>query len=240
MKQLFFLAVSALLAFNVRAQQTIIHDPNVELRDVKGFHAIEVSGDIGLFLSQGDEEKVAVSAEDERWRDRIYTEVIDGVLKISTRADEEFHWWNHPKLKVYISFKTLDKLRASGASHISVDGAISAGTFSMGLSGASHFKGAVHVNELFLAQSGASSITIKGSAGRLASIHASGASNVNGYGLSTDSCVVHASGASNIQVTVNKELDANTSGASHVRYKGEPTLKKIHSSGASKVGGEGE
>jgi hypothetical protein len=165
--------------------------------------------------------------------------VVNGVLKIFVKTEDELHWGTHPKLKVYVSFKTLDKLRGSGATRISVDGAISESSLSIHLSGASNFKGEVHVDELFLVQSGASSMVIRGSAGHLASIDASGASFVSGYGLSTDSCVVHASGASKIHITVNKEIDGNTSGASKVEYKGEATIKKIHSSGASKVGRAG-
>jgi hypothetical protein len=235
MKQLFFLAVCVLPVFHLGAQQTIVHDPNVELRDVKGFHAIEVSDEINLYLSQGDEEKVAVSSEDIKWRDRIQTQVVDGVLKIFVRTGDQLHWGTHTKQKAYVSFKTLDRLQASGATRVSVDGTISEGSLSIHLSGASNFKGAVHVDELFLEQSGASSIVLKGSASHQASIHTSGASMVSGYGFSTDSCTVHCSGASNVHVTVNKEIEASASGSSQVHYKGEVTVEKIHSSGASKV-----
>jgi hypothetical protein len=239
MKQLFFLAAFALLANNIKAQQTIIHDPNVQLRDAKGFHAIEVSGDITLYLSQGEEEKVAVTSTDIKWRDRIHTEVVDGVLKIFTRNGEEFRWGLHPKMKAYVSFRSLDGLRASGASGISVDGTISVGSLAIRLSGASNFKGAVHVDELLLDQSGASSANIKGIASHRASIQSSGASNVKGYEFSTDSCVVHATGASSVRITVNKEIVADASGASSVRYKGAAMAEKIHSSGASNVGRSG-
>ncbi len=239
MKQFFILAVCTSLAVGLRAQQEVIHDPNVELRDAKGFHAIEVSDEINLYLSQGDEEKVAVSSEDIKWRDRIQTEVVNGVLKIFVRTGDQLHWGIHSKQKAYVSFKTLDRMQASGATRVSVDGTISGGSLTIHLSGASHFKGAVHVDELFLEQSGASSIVIKGSASRQASIHSSGASQVSGYGFSTDSCTVHCSGASNVHLTVNKEIEASASGASQVHYKGEVTVEKIHSSGSSRVGRAG-
>ena len=47
-----------------RAQRTVINDPNAEVRQVKGFHGIEVSNSINLYLSQGEEETVVVSAND--------------------------------------------------------------------------------------------------------------------------------------------------------------------------------
>jgi hypothetical protein len=235
MKKLFFLAICALLTGNLRAQQTTIHDPNVELRDVKGFHAIEVSNGIDLYLSHGEQEQVAVTAKDNNWRDRIHTEVVDGVLKIFIKREDGFHWRPNPKMKVYISFLKLDRLNASGASDIFVDGEIAGEDLLIGLSGASDFKGSVRVDQLVLDQSGASDAVIRGTVVGLTTIHTSGASDIKGYELSTDSCVAHASGASDIQITVHKEIDTQASGASSVHYKGNPSVEKIHSSGASNV-----
>ena len=96
-----------------RAQKTIVHDPNAQVRAVKGYHGIEVGSAIDLYLSQGDEETVVVSARDERWRDRIITEVVDGILKIRLQSGH-FSTGNN-KLKAYVSFSALDKLSASGA-----------------------------------------------------------------------------------------------------------------------------
>ena len=218
------------------AQQTIIHDPNVELRQVKGFHGIEVSNAISLYLSQGDQETVAVSAVSAKWRDHIRTEVKDGVLKIWLDArDWVRDWGNDKKLKAYISFTMLDKLSVSGASNVYVDGVISGNNLDLDLSGASNFKGAVHLNQLFLDQSGASDVVITGSVAGRTTIHASGASDVKGYELSTQNCDVHASGASDIHITVNKELNAHATGASSVHYKGDAIVGELHSSGASSV-----
>ncbi len=235
MKKLFFLAVVVLLAIQLPAQQNIIHDPNVELRDVKGFHAIEVSNGIDLYLSRGEKEQVAVTAKNPGWRDRIRTEVVDGVLKIYVKKEDRFQWRNSQKMKVYISFLNLDRLNASGASDIFVDGEIAGANLSIGLSGASDFRGSVRVDQLELDQSGASDAAIRGTVAGVTTIHTSGASNIKGYELSTDSCVAHASGASDIKITVHKEIDTQASGASSVHYRGNPTVEKIHSTGASSV-----
>ncbi len=62
MNKIFFSCLLAGAALSVTAQKTI-NDPNAEVRSVKGFHAIKVSGGIDLYLSQG-EEALAVSAKD--------------------------------------------------------------------------------------------------------------------------------------------------------------------------------
>jgi hypothetical protein len=239
MKRIVFFLIVGALSGNLSAQKTVISDANAELRAVKGFHGIEVSNAIELYLSQGDEEKVAVSAKDPVWRDRIRTEVADGILKIYL---EKGGWrWDggNKKMKAYVSFTTLDKLGASGASKIYVDGVIAGRSLSMNLSGASDFKGAVRVDELSLEQSGASDVLITGSVARLATIKASGASDVKGYDLVTENCNADVSGASDVYITVNKELNAHASGASDVHYKGNAVIRDLHSSGASNVSRKG-
>lgn len=233
------LLVGSMSLINLSAQKTIINDPNAEVRAVKGYHAIEVSDAVELYLSQGDLETVAVSAREIKWRDRIRTVVEDGVLKIS--VDKKGLSWNtgNKKMKAYVSFTTLDKLRASGASDVFVDGVIAGNSLSLNLSGASDFKGAVKVNELRVEQSGASDVHITGMVAGLTAVNSSGASDLKGYDLVTDSCEAHASGASDIRITVNKNIHASASGASSIYYKGDATVSDLHSSGASTVSKKG-
>jgi hypothetical protein len=227
--------IGCLLVGSVRAQETVIQDPNAELRPVKGFHGIRVSSAINLYLSQGSEEKVVVSASDVKMRDRIKTEVIDGILVI--RLEGSWKWWHlgNSKLKAYVSYSMLDEITASGASDVFVDGVISGDKLALNLSGASDFKGAIKVNQLSVEQTGASDSHLTGQVAGAATIRLSGASDVKGYDLVVETCSAHASGASDVQITVNKELEADCSGASGVYYKGSGVLRESHSSGASNV-----
>jgi hypothetical protein len=75
------LLIVAVFAFCTGLQAQKINDANAEKRNVSGYHAVEVSGGIDLYLSAG-EESVAVSASETKHRDRIKTEVKNGVLKI--------------------------------------------------------------------------------------------------------------------------------------------------------------
>lgn len=215
------------------AQTKEVNDPNAEVRNVKGFHAIKVSDAIDLFLSQSDNEVVAVSASKEEYRNRIKSEVENGVLKI---------WYDNPdkwsrgdkKLIAYISFKTLDNLQASGASDVRVAGTVKTNELDIRLSGASDFDGAIQAKSLTVDLSGASDMKVTGSAASL-KIEVSGASEFKGYDFQTDNCSARASGASDIRVTVNKELSAHASGASGVSYKGNGVVRDIKTNGASSV-----
>ena len=231
--------VGCLLVLNGHAQQTVIQDPNAELRPVKGYHGIRVSNAIELYLTQGQEEKVVVSAKDIKLRERIKTEVVDGILII--RLEGSWKWWHfgNNKIKAYVSYTTLDEITASGASDVYVDGVIAGDKLTLNLSGASDFKGAVKVGQLSLEQSGASDSRITGQVSGTATIRSSGASDVKGYDLVIEECSAHASGASDIRITVNKQLDADATGASGIYYKGPGVLRESHSSGASNVGHTG-
>ena len=175
-----------------------------------------------------------MSASEPKYRDRIMTEVVNGELKIHYN-DKGLSWAGDSKnLKAYVSFKTIQKLSASGASDIYVNGVIKADALKIDISGSSDFKGAVDVDHLSLDQSGSSDSRVSGRAQNV-KIEVSGASDVKGYDLVAGYCEANASGASDIQITVEKELTASASGASDIYYKGQGITRNIKSSGASSV-----
>ena len=235
-KFLLLFALASAVVVNAQAQKTI-NDPNAEVRSVSGFHAIRVSNAIDLYLSQSDNEAVALTDLRSKYRDRIRTTVENGVLKIWFDNDNDWKLWNSDKkkLKAYVSFKTLDKLTASGASDVRVDGIIKASSLTINVSGASDFKGAIEAENLVVDQSGASDVTITGGKVGSIKIDVSGASDFNGYDLQVESCQAEASGASEISVNVSKELSARASGASRVSYKGSGVVTSVKSSGASSI-----
>jgi hypothetical protein len=216
-----------------RAQNEIVVDPNASVRTVNGnFNAIKISGGMDLYLSQSDNEAVAVSASEERFKEGIKTNIENNVLNIYYEGEKK--WNSKKKLRVYVSFKNLEKLNAAGACDIVVSGSIAVSALSMQLSGACDFKGMVTVHTLNLNLSGASDVKISGTANTV-KIESSGASDVKGYELATDYCNAKASGASDINITVNKELNASASGASNINFKGTGLIKEIQNSGSSKI-----
>lgn len=224
------LIVLILSAAGLQAQ---VNDPNATVRPASAFHAIIVSNAFDVFLSQGETEALAVSASEEKYVDRIRTEVKEGVLRIWYDNDGKWNTGNK-KLKVYISYKTIDRIESSGACDIFVDGTLKAESLNIKQSGASDMHGNLDIDRLTVNLSGASDMVVSGKVTRL-EVDASGASDFKGFDLVTESCDVQASGASDIKITVTKELTADASGASDIRYKGEAVIRSIKSSGASSV-----
>jgi len=234
MKKILFLFGILATVFTAHAQNDLVVDANAELRTLNApFHAIRISGGMDLYLSQSDKESIAVSASEERFRNGIKTVVENGVLRIY--YDGEKTWSSkNKKLKIYLSFRDLDRIDASGATDIRVSGTIAVDSLNMVLSGACDFKGAVKLDKLIMDLSGASDVKISGTAGDV-KIESSGASDVKGFDLAADFCSAKASGASDINITVNKELNAYASGASDIYFKGAGLIRDLKSSGASNV-----
>lgn len=234
MKKLVVILSALLFSAALFAQQPV-SDPNVQVREAKNFHAIHLSSAFDVFLTQGNEEKVAVSAAEEKDLAHITVEVKNGVLHVGW--DNKIKWGrSNKKLKAWISFKKIDELHASGACDVDIMGTLKAdGDFEIKLSGASDLSGKLEViKKLSFDLNGASDAKLSGSAKEM-KIEASGASSFKGFDFTVDYCSASASGASDIKITVNKELTADASGASDVDYKGEGTTRAVRTSGASSV-----
>jgi hypothetical protein len=234
MKKILFVLLAVGIASSIAAQK--INDANAEVREAKNFHAIKLSSAFDVYITQGNEESVAVSASDDKYKNEIEVKVDGGVLVIGLKKNNWMKKWNDGKMKLraYISFKSIDKLDVSGACDVYIQGKIKEDDLKIVLSGASDVKGDFDVQKLHLNLSGASDMTAKGSASSL-NIEASGASSFKGFDFDSDFCDVDVSGASSVKITVNKELSAKATGASDVKYQGDGLIRDIKTSGASSV-----
>ena len=215
--------------------QNVVYDENAEVRTVASFNGVDVSGSISVYLSQGTAQGVAVSAGEEKYNDKIKTEVKNGVLKIFVDGGvwNSFNWVNK-KLKAYVTVTDLNRIEVSGASYMSLSGAVKSEDLKIDVSGASEVKGIVNVSKLNIDVSGASVVRLSGTA-KDGLIDASGACKITSYDLVLDRCNVSTSGASSIRVTVNNELNADASGGSTIYYKGAGVVKSVSTSGGGSI-----
>jgi hypothetical protein len=231
MKKIFPVFLLLLIFVTASAQKTV-YDENADLRNAKGFHAIEVSGGITLYLSAGDE-AVAVSASETKYRDKIITTIENGVLKINYPWEKGL-LGGAKSLKAYVSYKALDAITASGGSNIITAETLTLPALKVEVSGGSDFEGSVDIADLQVRQSGGSDVKISGRAGKLW-VDASGGSDFKGYSLSAETCTLSASGASDINITAFKALSAEATGASDIKWKGTAEVKSARASGSSSI-----
>ncbi len=236
MKNLTLLTVFMLAGLLAFAQDSkVINDPNAQKRSVGDFHGIRIGGGIDLFLTQGSEEAVAVSANDKEYRDRIVTEVRDGILHIY--LDDKFHWnWNRGnlKLKAYVSCKVLDELRASGGTNIQIEQTIKSEKLDVHLSGGGQIHGKFEAEEMTVGISGGGDLYLGGTSARL-DVSVSGGGDFHGYDLAVDVCQARVSGGGDVDVTVNKTLDAAVHGGGDIRYKGNGSVQESRTAGGGSI-----
>jgi hypothetical protein len=231
----FLLSVALGLSTLVQAQETIhtVKDANAEKRKVGSFTSIQVDGGIDVYITQGSETGVAVSASSEEYREAIVTEVRGNTLYVAFKY--KYAWHNrmaNPKAKAYVSVDKLESVNVSGACDLVVAGVLKSDDLKVILSGASNFKGELQLNNAQFSLTGASDCRLTGKAERI-KVQASGASSFKGYELNASEADINASGASDVQMSISNSITVEASGASSVHYKGEPRLKGIRVTGAS-------
>ncbi len=180
-----------------------------EVRNLSGFTGVDVSGVFQVEITAQKDFSVQVEADD-NLLPLIKTEVSDGILHI--KAERRISTENG--LKIRISAPDIAKINASGVSRVSIADIDNA--------------------ELSSYTSGASKVTINGVTTKL-SAEVNGASTLDAEGLRANIADVDASGASSASVFATAELRTEASGASKVRYAGNPAKTEKNASGASSI-----
>ncbi len=74
------------------SSQNVVHDANAEVRKISSFNKLQISGAMSVYLSQGNEQAVAVSSDEGKYNDKIKTEVNNGTLKIYVESGSWNKW----------------------------------------------------------------------------------------------------------------------------------------------------
>jgi len=224
-----FLSLITLLSLQLYAQDLVVNDANAEKRTLSsGFSAIQVSDGIEVFLTQGGEESVAVSASDQKYMERFKTEVKDGTLKIY--YDSKSMVWNgneKRKLRAYVSFKNIDNLKASSGSDIRAKSVLKLESLKMHFSSGAQFNGEVNITQLDVSENSGAEVNVTGTAENLKTDLNSGAM-FKGFDLAVNFCDAKASSGAEVRITVNKELAAKANSGGSIKYKGEGVVKDIN------------
>jgi hypothetical protein len=142
-------------------------------------------------------------------------------------------WKNNRRpMDIYITMPVLEAVDFSGAVNASVEGFKNLSTLEFELSGASRCDFDGTAQSLAFDLSGASELNLFGHS-RYLDGELSGASKLNAFDLSAEESDLDLSGASSARVWITNFLDVEASGASRVRYKGNPGIKQKLSGGSS-------
>jgi hypothetical protein len=221
-----FLLLVGLVATSF-AQKTV-NDANAEKRTVSSFHGIDVATGIELTLTKGTTEEVAVSASETEFRDKIVTEVVNGILKIhyETKAGAINRKNESKNLKAYVSYKSLDHLTVTTGAEVNIDGVLEATTLELKANTGGLVKGEVNIGTLDVNQDTGSKITLSGKVDKLEAEGSTG-SKFMGENLNTNTCSAEMGTGAGIYISVEKELNVKANTGGYVKYKGNAGIREV-------------
>lgn len=253
---LFALSASLFSIESVWASDTV-----ARAYDIKNVSEVQVGGGGQIEITQGDSETLRVEAAADVI-DRVSVDLSGNKLTLGVKRSSgkgwgffNFFYNSDDKVRYILQLKSLQYLglsgatrgslgdwkaqalavKASGASEINFAKLVVDDLF-VDLSGASHANAeSISAGKLKFDLSGASNAKIKAQGrAKLLEASCSGASSFHGKLLTVTQADVNASGASTIETNTTEFLKAVASGASSVRYLGQPRLES-NSSGASNI-----
>jgi hypothetical protein len=195
---------------------------------VKSFNSIGVSSGIDLYLTQGTSETLTIKGDNDLIKDVV---VEQNGTSLTIKYKDGINWsklFSNQSIKVYVNFKSLKSLSASGGSDVYSVNTIKTDLLSISASGGADIDLSLTCNDLSVSTSGGADIKLKGS-GENISVSASGGADVHAFGYVVNNAKASASGGADVDIYVNKALEANASGGGDVSYKGNPSVKKNNS-----------
>ena len=198
-------------------------------REAGKFTGLRVSSGIDAYLKQGENESIAVEA-DENLHEYIITEIRDGVLHIYTEANIR----EAEMKRVYVTMKEISSLKTTSAGDIIGETPVKTDNLELSASSAGDIKLEVHVKEINADVSSSGDVTLNGETDIL-NADLSSAGDLNAYGLSVREADVSASSAGDADISVSERLKARASSAGDINYRGNPKYVDAHSSSAGGV-----
>ena len=200
-----------------------------ENRKVGEFNRISISGVYKVVLKQDSTFGITISADDNLLK-YIKTTVSGDKLHIYNKRN----FCNAGELTITIGVRNLEELGTSGVVDVQSDGKINAKDLHFDLSGASKITMDITAAKVTTSGSGASELNLKGQA-TSHDIDLSGDSKVYALDFVVGSCDIQSSGVGHSEVDVLNSLSIHSSGASEVKYRGNPSNITNDKSGASSI-----
>jgi hypothetical protein len=190
------------------------HAQTTEKRDISAFTKIDASGATSISFKTSDALSLSVEADASEIKN-VETFVKNNVLYIKTKGESKH------QIKVNVSASTFKELHLSGASSFVSSGEIKTDSISIESSGASTIDLALVTKAAHMHIAGASNVNLSGNTQRFYA-KVDGASSLKAFDLKSAVTTVNASGASTAKVFASQKLSGNCSGASNIKFRGDP------------------
>ena len=200
-----------------------------EKRKAGKFDAIKVSRGMNVYISQGNENRILVKA-DENLLEFIETDIDNNTLKISTSQGIR----KASSKKVFVTVREIKSIRSLAGSNVFSETQLNAKDLALSGSAGSNIKVDVNAENLDVSASAGSNVKISGNANSFVG-KASAGSNIKAEDLKTTDCDVKTSSGANIWIHVSDELLANANSGGNIFYFGNPEHIDVSSSSGGNI-----
>ena len=201
--------------------------------DLSGVTSVVSGANFEVHVKTGGPAQAKVTMDD-NLVDRVQATVSGNELRLGIKPGNTVR---NATLRAEVTVSRLDRLAANGASHATLDSTVTGPALKLSVEGASQITGPVGVDRLDASESGASVLTLSGSAGSM-HLESVGTSQLHGADLAVRDLDAVLSGVSQATVTVNNTLAVTADGVSVLRYRGNPTITRQDTSGVSSIVGD--
>lgn len=200
-----------------------------ENREVSGFDKLDISGSYNVVIKQDPVESLTVTADD-NLLGNIKSDVSGHELHIRSKGN----MCSSGKFTLTISLRDLTGISTSGAVELTSNGKIKAKDVELDMSGATKITMDLDAGIVNTTGSGITELNLKGQAGTH-NVKLSGGGEINALDFVVAKYNIESSGATHCKINVLNRLDLDSSGASEVEYRGNPTTINNNKTGAASL-----
>lgn len=193
--------------------------------DTEDFDALNISGNFDIRIVKGDQYKVVLTGQEEAINNAS-VEADGSTLTASCNKSSS-------PLGLYISLPTLEDVNLSGNNIAQISG-FEQDEMRIDLSESCSVQAQLLVENMELSLSGSSALTLTGKAQKTTA-NLSDATVLAATGFETEEMEADLSGSAQAEVFVSNDLNAQTTAASTLRYKGEPKKLQLDKNGAGNI-----
>jgi len=206
-----------------------------ETRDVSIFTKIAFRTAGKVYVKQGTPQKVEIEGTSDIL-EKIKTKVEDGRLVIGPENSwRNWNWGSEDKVTVYITVANIEALDVSGSGELIAQTKITGNNINLDVSGSGSLTAELEAQDVDSDVSGSGRVSVNGTIAGKADFEISGSGKVLGADLVTNVARIDIAGSGDVEITVNKDLDADITGSGTVRYKGNPARVNSDASGSGSV-----
>ena len=196
-----------------------------ETRKIKPFTKISAFGSLDVLITKGDSNSVKLESESVNLSN-ITVENDKNTLKISV-TDKLFN--KSRNIKVFITYKALNGLKASGGTYISSKQVVNTDSIEFSAGTGSTIDLKIEANSINADIGEGSTITLEGTS-KTQTIEAGTGGLYNSYDLKCANTTAKVNTGGIIKVAAYESLDAAASTGGSISYRGNPKAKKERTS----------